>query len=271
MTIDRRSGAPSTFTWLLGLALGATCAAMTPACSASSGAATPGGWGQSGGGPLGADQSSSGGGSGGGGSGGGDSDAGPTQPTGGNDAATGTPGDAGASGDATTGGDGEVVATDAATDSAGEGSVTGNDFTLIDTAITTVVDGSPVANFDPIPPGATINLAHVGTALSIRANTVPALVGSVAFALDATYTHTESTAPYTLCSDNGAGVVTSCASILTVGLHTLTATPYSAAALGGDAGAPFSLTFTIVDIDGGGGGDGGGDGGGGGIKDAGGQ
>ncbi len=163
------------------------------------------------------------------------------------------------------GGDGETVATDAATDAPGEGSVTTADFTLLDTLITTAVDGSPVAGFDPIAEDATINLATVGSALSIRANTVPALVGSVAFALDATYTHTETAAPYLLCSDNGAGVVTSCASILTVGAHTLTATPYSGAALAGDAGAPITLSFTIVDVDGGGGGDGGG------IKDAAGQ
>jgi hypothetical protein len=239
MTIDRRSGAPSTFTWLLGLALGATCAAMTPACSASSGAATPGGWGQSGGGPLGADQSSSGGGAG--------EDAG-TQP-GEGDAAHMPASDAGVSGDATTGGgDGGVIDIDAAADAPGEAAVIGPDFTLVDTAITTIIDGSPVAGFDPIAEGATINLATVGSALSIRANTVPALVGSIAFALDATYTHTENTAPYFLCSDNGAGTVTSCAAVLTVGKHTLTATPYSATALGGDAGAPISVTFTIEDV-----------------------
>jgi hypothetical protein len=165
--------------------------------------------------------------------------------------------DGGVSGDATTG-EGGVIDIDApaASDALGDGSV-GPDFTLIDTAITTIIEGSPVPNFDPIPPGTTINLAHVGSALSIRANTVPALVGSVAFALDATYTHTETAAPYFLCSDNGAGVITSCASVLTVGAHTLTATPYSGASLTGDAGAPITLSFTIVDIDGGGGGEGG--------------
>lgn len=154
--------------------------------------------------------------------------------------------DGGLSGDATNGaGDGGVIEIDAPA----EGAVSAPDFTLIDTTITTVIDGTPVTGFDPIAPDATINLATVGPALSIRANTVPALVGSVALALDATYTHTENAAPYFLCSDNGAGTITSCASVLTVGLHTLTATPYSAASLGGDAGAPITLTFTIVDID----------------------
>jgi hypothetical protein len=262
MNIDRRSGAPSTFTWLLGLALGATCAAMTPACSASSGSASSGGWAQSGGGPLGADPSSSGGG-----------DDAASAPVGESDAPPGKPSDGGTSGDATTPeGDGGLelsldASGDAMGDSMGDGAAAGPDFTLIDTAITTIIEGSPVTNFDPIPPGATINLAHVGSALSIRANTVPVLVGSVAFALDATYTHTETAAPYFLCSDNGAGVVTSCATVLTVGAHTLTATPYSGAALTGDAGAPITLAFTIVDIDGGGEG-GASDGG---VKDAAGQ
>lgn len=238
MNIDWRSGAPSTFTWLLGLTLGATCAAMTPACSASSGAASPGGWAQSGGGPLGADTSSSGGG-----------DA-SVAPPGDDDAAPAMPSsvDGGMSGDATTGSDGGVIEIDAPADAPAE-AASAPDFTLVDTTITTAIDGTPVTGFDPIAPGATINLAKVGSALSVRANTVPALVGSVAFALDATYTHTENTAPYFLCSDNGAGTITSCASVLTVGLHTLTATPYTAASLGGDAGAPITLTFTIVDVD----------------------
>ncbi|HEY3821154.1 MAG TPA: hypothetical protein VGL81_28510 [Polyangiaceae bacterium] len=242
MNIDRRSGALSTFTWLLGLTLGATCAAMTPACSASSGSASPGGWGQSGGGPLGADTTSSGSGSGD------DAASWSTPPIGNGDAAPGSP--VGSGDDAAAaGGEGGVIDIDAAADAPSEAAPAVPDFTLIDTTVTTVVNGSPVTGYDPIATGATINLATVGSALSIRANTIPALVGSVAFALDATYTHTEDTAPYMLCSDNGAGVVTSCASVLTVGLHTLTATPYSATNLGGDAGAPISLTFTIVDVD----------------------
>ena len=146
------------------------------------------------------------------------------------------------------GGDGGVIDIDAPADSPGDGGGP-PDFTLVNTTITTDIDGSPVTGFDPIAPGAKFNLEQVGSALSIRANTVPALVGSVAFALDATYTHTENTAPYFLCSDNGAGVITSCASVLTVGSHTLTATPYSAASLGGDAGAPFTVSFTIVDME----------------------
>jgi hypothetical protein len=259
MNIDRRSGAPSAFAWLLGMALGATCAATMPACSASS-ANPPAGWAQSGGGPLGADTSSSGGGGGGGGGGGDDASSDATTPTGDHDAGPGPTADAGGSDDAAPGNEaggeegGALAdaakdgAADAGGDAAGDGGVMAN-FTLLDTTITNVVDGSPVPGFDPIPGGATINLGKVGSALSIRANTVPAAVGSVAFALDATYTHTENTAPYTLCSDDGAGTITSCASVLTPGAHTLTATPYSAASLGGTAGTPFTVAFTLVDGD----------------------
>jgi len=241
MNSDRRSGAPSTFTWLLGLALGATCAAMTAGCSASSGPTNPGGWGQSGGGPL-------GGGSNGESSGSGDdASSSPTGPHGGSDAAAPSEGgggssDAGASGDSALG-DGASVG-----DAPGEAAAPVPDFTLIDTAITGIIDGSPVTGFDPIAEGATVNLALAGTALSVRANTVPALVGSVAFALDAKYTHTENTTPYTLCADDGKGTITSCAAILTVGKHTLTATPYSLPNLGGTAGVPILLDFTIENV-----------------------
>jgi hypothetical protein len=246
MIIDRRGGAPSTCTrlvGLLGLTLWGACAAMTTACSASSGTAQDG-WGFSGGGPL-------GGGSGSGsGSGGGD-DASTSTPVDGDATAPTDPAEAGSD----TGAAGDDASLGAVSDGASPGDAPGEaatgvppDFTLLDTAITGIVQGSPVAGFDPIREGAAINLAQVGTALSIRANTVPALVGSVAFALDAKYTHTENTTPYTLCSDDGKGTVTSCATILTVGKHTLTATPYSAAGLAGDAGAPITLDFTVVDV-----------------------
>jgi hypothetical protein len=149
------------------------------------------------------------------------------------------------------GGDGGAVAEAGAGDGAGGDAATTADaaplaftFTLIDANVTGIVDGSPVTGFDPIADGATISLAAAGTALSVRAN-LP-VVGSVAFALDATYTHTENVTPYMLCGDNGAGTITSCANVLTVGKHTLTATPYSAANLGGTAGTPSTIDFVIA-------------------------
>jgi hypothetical protein len=250
MNLVRRSGAPSAFACILGLALGATCATMT-ACSAASGSSGGGGWlSQSGGGPLGGgtnDESSSGASS----SGGQSSGASPTSGAG--DATAVNPDATAGGGEGGAGDDGGLTlsvegGSDAVADAPGEAAPTTADFTLINASVTGIIDGSPVAGFDPIAEGAAINLAVVGSALSIRANTVPALVGSVGFALDATYTHTENTAPYFLCSDDGKGDITSCASVLTVGKHSLSATPFSGAGLTGDAGAPILLDFTIVDV-----------------------
>jgi len=65
------------------------------------------------------------------------------------------------------------------------------DFTLIN-----ATTQAPVSGDDPIPNGATINLAQTGSSLNIRANTLPTIVGSVVFGYDgnASY-HTESAAP----------------------------------------------------------------------------
>jgi hypothetical protein len=254
MNLVRRSGAPSAFASLLALALGVTCAAMT-ACSAASGSSS-GGWpSQSGGGPLGggSNDESSGASSGSpGSSGSAGSSSGSPAAGGGNDASLGTGGDATGAG-----GDGAATAADGgpreggdegAVDSPAEAAPATEGFTLVDTAITGIVNGSPVPGFDPMAEGTTVNLALVGSALSIRANTIPAIVGSVAFALDATYTHTENAAPYFLCSDNGDGGISSCATVLTVGKHSLSATPFSGTGLTGDAGAPILLDFTIVDV-----------------------
>jgi len=118
-------------------------------------------------------------------------------------------------------------------------------FTLVNTNVTTLPDGEPVLGFDPIPENATIDLGKVGTALSIRANTTPAIVGSVDFVLDGTYTHTENVVPYTLCSDNGTGTITTCP--FTVGAHVLVVTPYSGANLADAASPSTTLYFTVVD------------------------
>jgi hypothetical protein len=90
--------------------------------------------------------------------------------------------------------------------------------------------------------GSTISAGVVGTALSIRLN-VATVVGSVEFDLDGNK-HTENAAPYTLCGDDGAGNITNCA--ITSGAHTLTATPFSETALGGVAGAPVTIAFTLA-------------------------
>jgi hypothetical protein len=166
--------------------------------------------------------------------------------------------DTGAAGDASAAGDG--AGGDADDDAASEDAASDLDtgsalttFTLLDTTVTNVVMGQPVTGWNPIPEGSTINLGKVGTALSIRANTTPATVGSVGFLLDGTTAHTENAVPYTECSDNGAGVVTACT--YSLGAHVLVVTPYSAADLGGTAMASTTLYFTIVDKGGDGGAD----------------
>jgi hypothetical protein len=131
---------------------------------------------------------------------------------------------------------------------AGSGLDTGSaltTFTLLDTNVNTIVDGEPVSGWDPIPEQSTLDEAKVGTALSIRANTTPTTVGSVGFLLDGVTAHTENSAPYTECSDNGAGTITPC--VYTLGPHVLVVTPYTAADLGGTAMPSTTLYFTLVD------------------------
>jgi hypothetical protein len=117
-------------------------------------------------------------------------------------------------------------------------------FTLLDTRVTTAVDGQAVPGWDPIPEGSTIDLSKVGGALSIRANTTPATVGSVLFVLDGVTMHTEDAVPYTECSDDGAGTIDPCT--YPEGKHTLVVTPYTAADLGGTAMPSTTLYFSVV-------------------------
>ncbi len=72
-------------------------------------------------------------------------------------------------------------------------------FTLIN-----AVTDLPVAGFDPIPNGATINLAAIGTSnLNIRANVTGSPIGGVVFTYSGTpATRNENGAPYALAGDN---------------------------------------------------------------------
>ncbi|HEY6459795.1 MAG TPA: hypothetical protein VIY73_06575, partial [Polyangiaceae bacterium] len=127
------------------------------------------------------------------------------------------------------------------------GNVTVASFTLIDTGITTLPGGAPVAGFNPMAYGSKFDLAMVGYDLSIVV-TPPqvAAVGSMAFALDASYTHTANTAPYSLCGDDGKGTFMKCP--LAPGKHTLTVTVYPESDLQGAPYQPPTLfEFTVVD------------------------
>ena len=129
-------------------------------------------------------------------------------------------------------------------------------FTLIDATITDDPVGSPVTGFDPITFGATIDLGTVGVYLSMRANPPPmTTVGSIAFALDATFSHVSDAMPYSLCGDDGKGNFTPC--VMPVGKHTLTATLYPLSDLGGEPYQPPTVfEFTVIDSTADGGADG---------------
>ncbi len=103
----------------------------------------------------------------------------------------------------------------------------------------------PIAGYDPIPNGATLNLATLPTtSLSVRANTSPATVGSVRFAYDNNSAYrVENTAPYAIAGDASGDYN---AWTPTVGSHTLTVTPYTAVNNTGTAGTPLSITFTVT-------------------------
>jgi len=103
----------------------------------------------------------------------------------------------------------------------------------------------PIAGYDPIPAGATLNLATLGSALNVRAN-VSASVGSVRFVWSGAEAgiQTESTAPYAMKGDSGGNYN---AWTPAAGSYALTATPYvDAGAGGGVAGAAKSISFTVT-------------------------
>ena len=113
-------------------------------------------------------------------------------------------------------------------------------FTLIDAGAE-----QPIPAFDPLIDGATINLADVGSNLNIRANTNPPVVGSVRFALDGNNNfQTENVEPYAMAGNSGTDYSSWSPSL---GLHTLTATPFSGSNASGTAGTPLTIQFTVVD------------------------
>ncbi|MBC8104786.1 MAG: hypothetical protein H7Z41_19600 [Cytophagales bacterium] len=105
---------------------------------------------------------------------------------------------------------------------------------------------TPVPGFDPIPEGAEIRFADIGTQnLSIRANTGTAAVGSVVFGYDGNASYrTENVAPYAIAGDNGPADFLPWTPV--VGDHTVTATPFSASAGGGTAGTAHTRSFRVV-------------------------
>ena len=114
-------------------------------------------------------------------------------------------------------------------------------FTLINAE-----SNQPIAGFDPIASGATINLATLPTRnVNIRANTTPATVGSVRFGWDGNANYrTDDSAPYSLGGYTSGDYANWTPSVAT---HTVSATPYSAAGATGTAGTARSLSFKVTD------------------------
>ncbi|PSR52340.1 hypothetical protein AHMF7605_01780 [Adhaeribacter arboris] len=111
----------------------------------------------------------------------------------------------------------------------------------------TLINADTDRDIMTISNGATIDLSNLGTRnLNVRANTYPAAVGSVGFAL--TGAHSLTTAqtgkPYALFGDSGGNYNTWQA---VTGSYTLKGTPYTGANKSGTAGTPLSVSFKIVE------------------------
>jgi hypothetical protein len=140
--------------------------------------------------------------------------------------------------------DGALSASDTVTiavnPAAASGPLAVTSFTLINADT-----GQPVPGFDPLPRYAVVSLAALPTRnLNIRANTAPAVVGSVRISLSGAgaVNRTDSEAPYSVFGDTSGSYA---AWIPRVGNHNLTARPYSGPGAGGTAGPAFSITFTV--------------------------
>jgi hypothetical protein len=108
----------------------------------------------------------------------------------------------------------------------------------------------PIPKFDPLTEGTAVDfedqaLNHTRN-LNVRAHTYPFTVGSVRFRLDGTSNfRTENDAPYALAGDSNGNYN---AWTPTIGMHTLTATPFSGSSASGTAGTPLTVNF-LVGID----------------------
>ena len=108
-----------------------------------------------------------------------------------------------------------------------------------------LVNADTDADLGAITSGSTINLASTGANLNIRVDTSPPVVGSVRFNYDGNPDfRMESTSPYTIGGDAAGDDYLPWTPA--AGSHTLTVTPYSAAAGGGTAGTPMTVNFTVT-------------------------
>ncbi len=111
----------------------------------------------------------------------------------------------------------------------------------------TLINADTDEDIMEINDGDVIDLAHVGTPnLNIRANTSPWEVGSVMFGLnDKKNFRVENVFPYALAGDSPPGAYNDW--IVTPGMYTVTATPYTEAMAKGMKGKSMTITFEITD------------------------
>src|SRR5262249_40666977 len=89
----------------------------------------------------------------------------------------------------------------------------------------------------------TLNLDVLPPNLTARADTDPPVVGSVVLQVDSAQPRTENSAPYTIHTHNPPADYMPWN--LTLGAHTVTATPFTGPNATGVVGAPLTVTFTL--------------------------
>ena len=109
---------------------------------------------------------------------------------------------------------------------------------VVSFSLMNMVSGQVIVGYDPITEGTIIDLNSLPTEkLNLQANLNQTVVGSVKITLDGT-TITENIAPYAFYG-NGSGS-------LSIGQHTLSATPYTLGQGGGDQGVALEITFSVI-------------------------
>lgn len=107
-----------------------------------------------------------------------------------------------------------------------------------------LVDASTNTDLFVLTNGAVVDLDVVGTALNVRADTTPAVTGSVRFDLDGVVNYrTENVAPYALEGDQNGDYA---AATYSLGIHTVTATAFTGSGASGVAGPGLTVQFEIV-------------------------
>lgn len=113
-----------------------------------------------------------------------------------------------------------------------------------------LVDAATEKDVLTIADGQTISLSKLGIKkCNIRANTAPAILGSVKFELSGKQSHKshDNKAPYALFGDDGNGnFYYGNWNPPAYGTYKLTATPYSGDDMSGTVGTPKTITFTIT-------------------------